>query len=145
MNPLSKMNPLSNLNIDDLGRSPQEQGIYEKFKINVLKEFNTMEDYIKITYLDYNSNLNKSKLEAIKTKQSLEYNLIRNPYPYNISGLNIQHYVLFSESEIPEQEQLKIIKKYIDLENKNFIHFTNAYDKRSIKNLWHLHILVHDV
>ena len=146
------MNPLSNLNIDDLGRSHKDQQIYEQFKKQILKEFFTIEDYIKINYLQYESILHMNLKKAIKNNKSLEYNLIKNPYPYNIKSnmqsnmqSNIQHYVLFSEKEIPKTEQLKIIKNNLDIENKNFIYFTNAYDKRSIKNLWHLHILIQEM
>ncbi len=118
-------------------RSQENQELYDKFKKSVLKEYQTMEDYIKIVYLNYNSSGIKKR--AIKTANSLQYKLLKNPYPYDF-GDNISHYVLFSTKKLSKEKQLEIINENI---NKKFIYFTNPYDKRSIKNLWHLHILVY--
>lgn len=146
------MNPFENVNIDSLGRSPSDQLLYEKFKNKVLLEYDTMEDYIKINYLNYktatkptvNKTMNKTNKIAKHTSASLDYRLVQNNYPYNI-GNNIRHYVLFSARSLSEKEQLEIINDTLYVKNKHFIYFTNSYDKRSIKNLWHSHVLIQDV
>ncbi len=123
-------------------RNKKNQKLYDKFKKNVLNNYESIEDYIKISYLKFDTSFSDTnKKEAIKTSQSLNYKLIKNPYPYTFSD-KITHYVLFSIEELTKKEQTHIINT--TFKPKNFIYFINPDDKKSIKNLWHLHILVQD-
>ena len=124
----------------------REQSMQEKYhsaRAGVsIQGFKKYSDYIKIKHLQYNTMVcQDNKLSSRKTKNSLCTLLIENEYPYEFAPEdNIKHYMIWALTPLSSQEirsiMINSIYSYIE-----YVWFENDDANKSIKDLWHCHIM----
>ncbi len=132
-------------NFINLSRSDEVESKYTTHRENILTEWVSMEDYLKVKYFgaaicynDLGQSVNK-KCAILKSNPVVWYSLQLNEFPYNIKE-NIQHYVLWSLKSLSHDEICRLLLLLIGDDNENMCWFEQSIDQKSIKGIWHIHI-----
>ena len=71
--------------LEEMGRSDQQQSVYDDFQATIKQQYCSMRDFILITKFNYNTIQKEDKLAADAGMPSghIKITLNRNDYPYN--------------------------------------------------------------
>ncbi len=105
--------------------------------MNYIKQhYKTTSDYIKVTHLKYKAETDSDGLIiSVKTNESLDCNFTINDFPYYMEDC-ILHCVFWSTIPIDHNELLK------EITDENILWFENDLSRKSIKDLWHVQVLL---
>ena len=124
-----------------LARSPQNIINYKNFQERVLKEWTSMNDYVKYRYLTaYEKRIDANgKKYAVLSNNELSYTLAINSFPYFIDE-NLDHMTLWATEPLQATRVEEILNRYFDTNNRYW--FEQPIDLKSIKGVWHVHVFV---
>lgn len=123
-------------------RTPEIQQAYDEQKIKVLKEYESYKDYILIHYLKYETIIKNGK-KCAKLDNKWRIRLSRNQFSYNLES-SISHYVLWSSKPLRINHINLLLKNEARFKDLEYVWFINYKNARSIKDIWHIHILVNN-
>jgi hypothetical protein len=114
---------------------------YKEFTSDVLRTYYTYEDYIKCKVLKYSYTITRQgKRKAVVSRHSYMASIVRNKFPYQLPS-GVKHYVLWSVEPLePNMVDALLLQNF---GNKETSWFVNPTKKKSIKKLWHCHVLVY--
>lgn len=114
---------------------------YIEHQKTVLKEWISMEDYIKARYLDYPV-YNHFALRCLVGEQpNLRYSLQYNPFPYNIAK-EVYHMILWSNIPLDMTMVSRILND--EMTEQNYVCVEMPEAGRSIPDVWHVHVFVQE-
>lgn len=129
---------VQNGNFTLLKRNQEVNDAYINYKTNILQEWVSIEDIIKVKYLGASFLINPYGLKyAIEINQP-RYSLQPNKYPYDINK-NIKHMVLWATVPLNFDEIESILIKEL---NQKFFWFEQNLINKSVKGIWHVHVFV---
>jgi hypothetical protein len=134
---------VKNGNLGYLHRRRDVEAIYNVYRNNILKEWISMEDLIKVRFLGASVKINSEglKFASLDIQQNqIKYSLQINDYPYNLEN-GTKHFVLWSTNLLNEETIDKILLEelhdYIDC-----FWFEQDPNQKSVPGVWHIHVLV---
>ena len=106
---------------DLFSRGKEVASKYDEYK-NALQQNNiSMEDVI------------------IRKMKGADINWISNAFPYDVVGT--RHYVVWSTTPLSDEKIREVASLRVG--GREFIQFANPDELRSVRKLWHAHVLVH--
>jgi hypothetical protein len=119
---------------------------HQKF---VSKEYRSINDFIRIKYLKWNIDIDKStqKRIAIPGLKSIKEPLLTlNEFPYYLVN-NIQHWLIWYDPKPNEYEKLieQILNKNFPCEKFDRIYFVNPPRLRSVSDVFHAHVFTREI
>lgn len=136
---LTQENTLDSLG--QLGRNSAQMQVYQSNLAQVRREYASVQEYCKARFLDYETYPNADGLLEARRPASAQGRIVSwrlNDYPYNFEA-GIQHYVLWSETELREDEIQAVIKR--ELPNHETAVFVNPPVLQSVAAVWHCHVI----
>ena len=130
--------------LHEIKRTDIISNLYQVNKEALLKEWVSMEDIVKVKFLEATIGLNSNGLKYAvydkENKNPVQYALKINDYPYDVKS-NIQHLVLWSLKVISPEEIDIILKQELkDVKDMCWIEQKDNY--KSVKGIWHVHVFV---
>jgi hypothetical protein len=93
-------------------------------------------------YTDYKQNLTMNGITAtdvvLKKMKGMPIKWVRNDFPYDVDGT--RHYLIWSTTPLDNEQIDDIAKRHV--KGREFIRFVNPMNLRSIRDLWHAHVIV---
>jgi hypothetical protein len=127
---------------DALLRTDHITMAYEKHTANVLKEYNTLEDYILFTVFGFSRQPNSigKMVAVIPIDVGSEIRLVENEFPYNFSD-DVRQFILWSLKPPAVKDAEEFIQK--ELTSRGYKEYCCAINvkKQTIPALWHIHII----
>jgi hypothetical protein len=124
-----------------LTRHPCIQSLYDKQRENILTQYHTYSDFIKINYMNFGVKSKQGKIYSAKQPNSKDIVFTRNIYPYHL-WRNIHHYVIWSLNPMSKRVIDTYMKdsviKYYDIKEYKII--INDKSRCSVPDLWHCHV-----
>lgn len=139
--------------LEDLKRNEEDEEHYISCMNNIKKQYNSVTDFIYHSIFKYPVKINENnKLVASvgSVGVPLQYPILTlNNYPYYFEK-NISHYILWNTKELNEQEIIDIIENELSIilnkstivKKKDYHYWVNPIVLKSIKDIWHAHIIV---
>jgi hypothetical protein len=114
----------------------------------VSKEYRSINDFIRIHYLKWNVDFDKSiqKSIAVPNLRSIKEPLLTpNDFPYYLVD-GIQHWLIWCDPKPNEPEEIieKIINRKFPLEKFDRISFVNPQRLRSVSDVFHAHVFTRE-
>lgn len=98
--------------------------------------------YVEEEYKKYKKNLAMNGITAsdviIKNMKKASVKWTRNDFPYDVE--NTRHYLVWSTAPLEMQQIDEITRKRVN--GREYLRFVNPVNLRSVKDLWHAHVLV---
>jgi len=105
---------------DLFSRSKEVASKYDEHKSALQQNKITMEDVI------------------LRKMKGADITWIRNDFPYDVAGT--RHYVVWSTMPLTDEKIREVA--LLRVGGREFIQFVNPDERRSVKKLWHAHVLV---
>jgi hypothetical protein len=115
----------------------------------VSKEYRSINDFIRINYLKWDIDLDKSSQKRIAIpglKSIKEPLLIPNDFPYYLVN-DIQHWLIWCDPKPNEPEKLieQIINKEFPCKKFDRLSFVNPPRLRSVSDVFHAHVFTREI
>ncbi|CAF0822931.1 unnamed protein product [Rotaria sordida] len=132
-----------------LWRDEQQTQRYIEHQLLVSKEYGSMNDFIRINYLKWDVDLDKSSHRriAIPGVESIKEPLLTpNDFPYNLAN-GIQHWLIWCDPKPTEPEKIieEVINKEFHSEQFEKLYFVNPPRLRSISGVFHAHVFTREI
>lgn len=129
-------------NLDKLSRTADMEDRYKTYQELTLKEWISVEDYIKVKYFGAATIYNEQRMKysLLKHCPPVQYTFQPNDFPYD-TGTNVKHYVLWSLKPLSNREIDEILHDEVS-DEYSLVWFEQTYDQKSIKDIWHIHVFV---
>lgn len=132
-----------------LWRDEQCAQRYIEHQIFVNKNYRSINDFIRIKYLKWNSQIdsNIGKQIAVPAEQSIRQPLLTpNDYPYYLVK-NIQHWLIWCDPKPNEPEKMieRIVEKEFPRDTFDRLYFVNPPRLRSVSDVFHAHVFTREL
>ncbi|CAF0782213.1 unnamed protein product [Rotaria sp. Silwood1] len=132
-----------------LWREEQQTQRYIEHQKLVSKEYRSINDFIRIRYLKWDVDLNKSsqKRIAIPSVNSIKEPLLTpNDFPYYLAN-GIQHWLIWCDPKPKEPEKIveEVMNKEFDSKKFDRLSFVNPPRLRSISDVFHAHVFTREI
>lgn len=124
-----------------IARKPDILANYMDFREKILKQWRSMDDYIKFKYLIKKYQIDKEGKYYTENSEKIIYALEKNKFPYNIEE-KYKHMVLWATAPLSAEEIEKILTENYGENRDNRYWFEQPISLKSVKGVWHVHIFV---
>lgn len=112
---------------------------YDNFVKTILREWETLGDYVLHTVFDLEFSLSCNFKKYVKTdvirKSRKRHMITCNDFPYALKG--IDHYILWL---LDQENYVSYIEERFPRDEYKVLYFQNSKDRQSVNNVQHIHI-----
>lgn len=128
-----------------LKRDPETAAKYNQYRSDIVKEWVSIEDVVKVKYLgatvkETESGLKYASYPCDLNSDELRYSLHPNKYPYDVAK-DVRHMVLWVNRPMLPPYQVNALLS-MELGSSQFFWFEQDTNYKSVKGVWHVHVFV---
>uniref|UniRef100_A0A061RV04 Uncharacterized protein n=1 Tax=Tetraselmis sp. GSL018 TaxID=582737 RepID=A0A061RV04_9CHLO len=127
--------------LGNLGRFQEHVNVYHSFRSQVLADYESMADYVKIFKLGYVPEISESgKRRASSSSKFCEDEVIwmGNDFPYAVEP-GIVHDLIWCRKKLSLEQLQQVCQQR--LSGREYLIFVNPEGLKSIPDVWHAHVL----